>query len=56
MLENNFENIEKSFDKLIESFNNLKKLSNDEKIKLFKDIATKRKQMYDNEGKNIIKI
>jgi len=52
MLENNFKNIENAFDNLIKELNNLKKLSKSEKIKLFKNIATKRRQMYDNDGKN----
>lgn len=52
----NEENILKTFDKLIEKLNNLKNLSDNEKINLFKEIAQKRAKMYDNNGKNIFKI
>lgn len=56
MLKNNEENILNAFKHLEEKLNHLKKLSNDEKIKLFNEIAAKRKKMYDNNGKNIFKI
>lgn len=52
----NKKNILKTFDKLIEKLNNLKNLSDNEKINLFKEIAQKRAKMYDNNGKNIFKI
>ena len=41
---------------MLEKLNNLKKLSLDEKIELFKSTALKRKQMYDDLGKNTFKI
>ena len=56
MYELNQENIEKALDLMLEKLNNLKKLSLDEKIELFKGTALKRKQMYDDLGKNIFKI
>ncbi len=56
MYELNQENIEKALDLMLEKLNNLKKLSLDEKIELFKNTALKRKQMYDDLGKNIFKI
>ena len=56
MFELNQENIEKALDLMLEKLNNLKKLSLDEKIELFKGTALKRKQMYDDLGKNIFKI
>ena len=56
MFNNNKENILKTFDKLIDNLNSLKNLSDDEKISLFKNIAKKRTQMYDNNGKNIFEI
>ncbi len=52
----NGENIDKALDLALEKLNNLKKLSLDEKIELFKSTALKRKQMYDDLGKNIFKI
>ncbi len=52
----NKENILKAFDLLIEKFNDLKKLSDDEKIKLFSEISKNRKEMYNENGKNIFKI
>jgi len=56
MHELNQENIEKALDLMLEKLNNLKKLSLDEKIELFKGTALKRKQMYDDLGKNKFKI
>jgi len=56
MFNNNKENILKSFNILTDKLNNLKNLSDDEKIELFEDIAKKRAKMYDNNGKNIFKI
>ena len=56
MLKNNKENILKAFDNLVYKLNHLKNLSDDEKIKLFEEIAQKRAKMYDSEGKNIFKI
>ena len=49
----NKENILKSFDLLVEKFNYLKNLSDDEKIKVFNAIKLKRSKMYDKNGKNI---
>lgn len=54
MFKNNQENILKTFNKLIENMENLKKLSDNEKINLLKEIAQKRAKMYDNLGKNIL--
>ncbi len=48
----NAENIDKACDKFIEKLNNLKKMPNDEKMKLFEEIQKERLEMYDNEGKN----
>lgn len=56
MFNQNKENIIKAFNNLIEKFNSLKNLNDDEKIKLFKEISKKRELMYDNNGKNIFKI
>lgn len=56
MYELNEENIARALDLALEKLNNLKKLSLDEKIELFKNVALKRKQMYDDLGKNIFKI
>ncbi len=56
MIKNNGENIERAFDILIQKLNHLKKLPDDEKIKLFEEISKKRTKMYDNNGKNIFKI
>jgi prephenate dehydrogenase len=56
MFKNNQENILKAFDNLINKLNDLKNLSDDEKISLFKALAQKRAEMYDNNGKNIFKI
>ena len=53
MLENNKENILKAFSVLIEKFNYLKNLSDDEKIEVFNAIKLKRSKMYDKNGKNI---
>ena len=52
----NNENVLNAFDILIDKLNLLKKLSDDEKIKLFNEIAQKRAKMYDKNGKNIFKI
>ena len=52
----NKQNILKAFDMLIDKLNLLKNLSDDEKIKLFNEIAQKRAKMYDKNGKNIFKI
>lgn len=52
----NSDNILKVFEIIEEKLNNLKNMSDNEKIKLFKDIAVKRANMYDNSGKNIFKI
>lgn len=52
----NQKNILKEFDSLINKLENLKKMSDDEKIILFKELAFKRTKMYDNNGKNIFKI
>lgn len=52
----NQENIFKMLDNLIEKFNSLKNLSDDEKIKVFSKICQKRKEMYDINGKNTFKI
>ncbi len=54
MLKLNEENISELFNKLQDKFNYLKKCSDSEKIKLFKQISEKRKEMYDNFGKNIL--
>jgi len=56
MYKDNSENIEKEFKKLTKAFNNLKKLTDDERIKLFDEAAEKREKMYDKDGKNIFKI
>ena len=54
MFNENKENILETFDSLINELNCLKNLSDDEKIKLFKEIAKKRTKMYDNLGKNTL--
>ena len=56
MLKNNEENIKKAFDILIDKFNCLKNISDDEKIKLFEEISKNRAKMYDKDGKNVFKI
>lgn len=56
MLKNNEENIKKAFDLLIDKFNCLKNISDDEKIKLFEEISKSRAKMYDKDGKNVFKI
>lgn len=56
MLNLNEENILNLFNKLSEKLNYLKNCSDDEKIRIFKDISKKRKAMYDINGKNIFKI
>ncbi len=48
----NADNINKTCEKFIEKLNNLKNLSDDEKMKLFEEIQKQRLEMYDNEGKN----
>ena len=50
---NNKENIIKNFEMIIEKFNYLKNLSDDEKIELFNKLGQKRALMYDENGKNI---
>lgn len=50
----NKENIIKAFDSLIEKFNYLKNLSDDEKIEVFNAIKLNRSKMYDKNGKNIL--
>lgn len=54
MFKNNKKNILKAFNNLIDKLNCLKKMSDDEKIILFKEIAKQRAKMYDNNGKNIL--
>ena len=54
MYKNNEKNILIAFKNLENELNNLKNLSDDEKIKLFKAVAEKRAKMYDNNGKNIL--
>lgn len=56
MLNENLDEIEKMFEKVKDNFNYLKNLSDDEKITLFEQIRAKRKEMYDDSGKNIFKI
>ena len=56
MLKYNKNNILKSFNDLIENLENLKTLSDEEKIEFFEQISQKRRKMYDNSGKNIFKI
>ena len=55
MLEYNNNNINLAFDMIIKKLNDLKKLSYDEKIKLFEDISLKRRNMYDKKGNNVFK-
>lgn len=55
MLKYNMKNIDFALDKMLEKIDNLKKLSYDERIKLFKEISLKRKQMYNEAGKNVFK-
>lgn len=52
----NEENITFLFNKLMQKLNSLKNSSDDEKIKIFKRISDKRKEMYDINGKNNFKI
>ena len=54
MYKNNEKNILKAFNKLTDELGNLKKMSDDEKINLFKKLALKRAKMYDNNGKNTL--
>lgn len=54
MFNNNKDNILKAFNNLTVKLNSLKKMSDDEKIKLLKDIAQNRAKMYDSNGKNIL--
>lgn len=56
MFDLNRENILEAFDKVIKNFDDLKKMNDDEKIKLFEEINLKRKEMYDDNGKNIFQI
>ena len=56
MLKNNEENIIKAFDILLDKFNSLKNISDNEKIKLFEEISKKRMKMYNKDGKNVFKI
>ena len=55
MIEYNKDNIDKALDNMIKKINDLKNLSYDEKIKLFGEISLKRKNMYDDNGRNIFK-
>ncbi len=55
MTEFNKENIELALNNMIEKLNNLKNMSYDEKIKLFKEISDRRAVMYNKEGKNVFK-
>lgn len=54
MFSENKKNILKSFKDLADKLNSLKKMSDDEKINLFKEIAIARAKMYDDNGKNIL--
>lgn len=54
MLNLNLDNIEQELKNILERFNNLKNLSDDEKIKIFNEINEKRALMYDEFGKNIL--
>lgn len=54
MFNDNKKNILKAFNNLTSKLNSLKKMSDDEKIKLFKKIAQNRAKMYDNNGKNTL--
>ena len=56
MLKNNEKNIVKAFEILIDKFNCLKNISDDEKIKVFEEISKSRAKMYDKDGKNVFKI
>lgn len=53
MIEFNKDNIDTAFDNMIKKLNDLKNLSYDEKIKLFKEISLNRKNMYDDKGNNV---
>ena len=55
MFEFNQDNIELALNEVIEKINNLKKLSYDEKINLFKELSDKRTKMYSKDGKNVFK-
>ncbi len=48
----NAQNIDKICEKFIEKLTNLKKLPDDEKMRLFEEIQKQRLEMYNNEGKN----
>lgn len=52
MLELNAQNIDKCLDEFISSINYLKNLSADEKIEVLKNLAQKRAELYDKNGKN----
>lgn len=52
----NRQNILKCFEILTDKLNNLKNMTDDEKIKLFEEIKQKRAKMYDSCGKNIFQI
>ena len=54
MFNENKKNILKAFNNLTDKLNSLKKMSDDEKIKMFKKLALNRAKMYDNSGKNIL--
>lgn len=56
MLNLNIDNISDLFKKLNEKLNYIKNCTDSEKIKIFKEISKKRKEMYDINGKNIFKI
>lgn len=51
---NNLDNISKYFDIIIKKMDDLKNLSDEEKIDYFSGISEKRKLMYDKDGKNIL--
>ena len=53
MFNDNKKNILKAFNNLTDKLNSLKKMSDDEKIDLFKKLAKNRAKMYDINGKNI---
>ena len=52
----NEENILKYFDIIIKKTNELKNMSDKEKIEYFKEISQKRNKMYDKSGKNIFNV
>lgn len=54
MFNENKKNILKAFNNLTDRLNSLKKMSDDEKINLFKKLALNRAKMYDGNGKNTL--